>query len=269
MLHGYRLRLDEEKAKKETRIRHAQSQVQAVRMSRQEPPAWLGPASKLRRTNANDRKAGDQADREKWAQLSLKTLTEAGWIDKPNILGDVGVARMLLRLQKGMRVRTLRMRAESLQRISRWAKIANEGKWPCTTERIEDYMNNLSTHKRAGLTTFERARFAITYAEAAVGKEKEDRIGDSLSLKSTIKELMLRMAGKSSGVTKKSPQMITSILFRWEAYLLNEENPTYMRAYAWLKLICFWTVLRGEDSTWITPSSISWKSTSGLKASLS
>ena len=269
MLHGYRLRLDEEKAKKETRIRHAQSEVQAVRMSRQEPPAWLGPASKLRRTDANDRKAGDQADREKWAQLSLKTLTEAGWIDKPNILGDVGVARMLLRLQKGMRVRTLRMRAESLQRISRWAKIANEGKWPCTTERIEDYMNDLSTHKRAGLTTFERARFAITYAEAAVGKEKEDRIGDSLSLKSTIKELMLRMAGKSSGVTKKSPQMITCILFRWEAYLLNEENPTYMRAYAWLKLICFWTVLRGEDSTWITPSSISWKSTSGLKASLS
>ena len=50
-------------------------------------------------------------------------------------------------------------------------------------------MNDLSTHKRAGLTTFERARFAITYAEAAVGKEKEDRIGDSLSLKSTIKEL--------------------------------------------------------------------------------
>ena len=102
MLHGYRLRLDEEKAKKETRIRHAQSEVQAVRMSRQEPPAWLGPASKLRRTDANDRKSGDQADREKWAQLSLKILTEASWIDKPNILGDAGVARMLLRLQKGM-----------------------------------------------------------------------------------------------------------------------------------------------------------------------
>ena len=65
VLLGYRLRLEHEQAKKETRIRHSQSEVQAVRMSRQEPPAWLGPASKLRRTDANDRKAGDQADREK------------------------------------------------------------------------------------------------------------------------------------------------------------------------------------------------------------
>ena len=109
---------------------------------------------------------------------------------------------MLLRLQKGMRVRTIRMRAESLQRISRWAKIANGGKWPATTERIEDYMYDLSSYKRAGLTTFERARFAIAYAEGAVGKKEEERIGDSLSLKATIKELMLRMAGTSSGVTK-------------------------------------------------------------------
>ena len=88
-------------------------------------------------------------------------------------------------------------------------------------------------------------------------------------MKTTIGELMLRMAGESSGVTKKPPQILTSILVRWEIYLLDEANPTYLEAYAWLNLVAFWTVLRGEDTTWITPSSISWKATSGLKASLS
>ena len=115
MLHGYRLSLEHVHEQKETRIRKAQSEVQAVRMSRQVPPAWLRPASKLRRTDANERKLEDQAERERWALLSLQILTEAGWIDKPSILGDAGVARMLLRLQKGMQVRTLRMRAESLK----------------------------------------------------------------------------------------------------------------------------------------------------------
>ena len=67
----YRLSLEHEQAKKDSMIMQAQSEVQAVRMARQEPPAWLGPASKLRRTDANNRKSIDEAEREKWAHLSL------------------------------------------------------------------------------------------------------------------------------------------------------------------------------------------------------
>ena len=167
-----------------------------------------------------------------------------------------------------MRVRTLQMRAESLLRISRWATITNNGQWPNTTEMIEDYMHDLSTQKRAGLSTFDRARFAITYAEAAAGKEKDTRIGDSQPLKATIKELMLRMSDKSSGIQKKAPQFLVCIFIRWEKYLLDVSNPVYLRSYAWLKLVTFWTVLRGEDSTWITLGSISWNESSGSKASL-
>ena len=193
---------------------------------------------------------------------------EAGWVSQRNILGEAGISRMLLRLQKGMRVRTLEMRAESLLRLSRWATITNNGQWPNTAEMNEDYMRDLSTNKRAGLSTFDRTRFAITCTEAAVGKEKDARIGDSQSLKATIKELMLRMSEKSSGIQKKAPQFLVCILIRWETYLLDDSKPVYLRAYAWLKLVTFWTVLRGEDSTWIIPDSISWTESSGLKASL-
>ena len=49
---------------------------------------------------------------------------------------------------------------------------------------------------------------------------------------------------------------------------MDEDNPTYFRAYAWLKLVTFWSALRGDDSTWITPSSIFFTKVSGMTASL-
>ena len=89
------------------------------------------------------------------------------------------------------------MRAESLLRLNRWAKITNKGVWPDSTELVEDYMNDLSTRKGSGVSTFERARYAYLYAEAAVGRDKDSRIGDSASLKATIRELTLKVAGNS------------------------------------------------------------------------
>jgi hypothetical protein len=101
---------------------------------------------------------------------------------------------MITRLKKGLRVRTLEAGARSLQRIFKWSKISNNGAWPHTPEILEDYMNDLSTRKGAGVSTFDRARYAYLYAEAAVGKEKSSRIGENESLKATIQELILKAA---------------------------------------------------------------------------
>ena len=97
-----------------------------------------------------EEKAKDEADRIKWAKVSLEVLAEVGWVQPPHELGEAGVERMLTRLRKGMRVRTLKTRAQSLCRILRWAKIANSGRWPDCAESIEDYMNDLSTEKVQG-----------------------------------------------------------------------------------------------------------------------
>ena len=44
---------------------------------------------------------------------------------------------------------------------------------------------------------------------------------------------------------------------------------TYARGCAWLELLAFWTVLRGEDSTWIDASSLKWDERIGLQGLLS
>ena len=267
-LHRYRLSLEEKKAKKDMVIHESHAKIQEVKMSRQAAPNWLGQISKLQRTDARDRKATDEADRTKWATISLNVLITAGWVPSVKDLGEAGWERMLLRLKKGLRVRTLEARARSLERIFRWAKIANNGNWPESTELLEDYMSDLSTRKGSGVSTFERARYAYLYAEAAVGKDKKARIGDSASLKATIKELTLKVAGKSEGKIKQAPQLLSSILVRLEMFVLTDTNPTYLRAYAWLKLVTFWGALRGDDSTWMIPSSVTWSEKAGLKAAL-
>lgn len=53
-----------------------------------------------------------------------------------------------------------------------------------------------------------------------------------------------------------------------ERKTLDAEAETYARAYAWLKLIAFWTVLRGEDSTWIAAGSLKWDEKTGLQGLL-
>ena len=77
---------------------------------------------------------------------------------------------MIVRLKKGLRVRTLEARAHSFQRIFRWAKKSDKARWPDTSELLEDYMNDLSTRKGAGVSTFDRARYAYLYAEAGSRK---------------------------------------------------------------------------------------------------
>ena len=75
--------------------------------------------------------------------------------------------------------------------------------------------------KGAGLSTFERAQFAFLYAQVATRKEKEARIGDSPSLKTSIQEFMLRIANNST----ERPQFLSTILIRLESYPMNEANP--------------------------------------------
>ena len=45
------------------------------------------------------------------------------------------------------------------------------------------------------------------------------------------------------------------ILLRLEAAVVNADWPVYLRAHSWLKLVSFWTALRGEDSILMIPSS--------------
>ena len=99
-LHSYRLSLEEKKSKQTKVILESQAKIQEVRMSRQAAPCWLSQPSKFQRTDARDRKATDEADRNKWATVSLNVLIDVGWVQTAEELGEAGWGRMILRLKK-------------------------------------------------------------------------------------------------------------------------------------------------------------------------
>ena len=104
----YKFRMDHVKAQKAGRFCMAQAEVQAVRVARQESQSWLGSSLKKQRTDAGGRKAKDEADRNRWALVSLNVMVKANWVKPLKDLGEAGVERMLVRLRKGMRVRTFK-----------------------------------------------------------------------------------------------------------------------------------------------------------------
>ena len=109
----------------------------------------------------------------------------------------------------------------------------------------------MSADRNVGLSTFERARYAVLYLEAAAEIPAPKRIAESEGVKATIKELTMQAAGGRTYHKKQAPQHIVKLLEVLEKVVVDEGLEKYTRAHAWLKLVTFWSVLRGEDSSWL------------------
>ena len=124
--------------------------------------------------------------------------------------------RVANRLKKGLRWRTLRLRALSLIKIQSWCEVSQGGRWPRTESDLVDYMNDLATNTDIGVSAFERARCAVLYLEAAVGVFERERVANGDTLKSTIRELILKATRSRTDGKKQAPQSLAMMLFRWE-----------------------------------------------------
>ena len=110
-------------------------------------------------------------------------------------------------------------------------------------------MHDLAGDPKRGASCFTRAKFGIMYAEAAAGRPLEQRLGDSPALKLCIQELSLRTSRARLAPKKEAKQYLTSVVILLERAVTASQE-MYLRAYAWLKLITIWSVIRGEDSSW-------------------
>ena len=140
--------------------------------------------------------------------------------------------------------------------------------WIQDIEELEDYFTDLASGRSVGVTTFDRARCAVLYLEAAAGVPEDSRLGSNLSIKGSIKELVLGVSQRNAVEKRQAPQHLSRILESWEMSVLSEAQPLYLRAYLWLKLVTVWGVLRGEDSTWLDPKTLTYDPVLGLSGQL-
>ena len=208
------------------------------------------------RCAASKRKARDEAQRESWALRALAVLATSGLIPKSQGIDAKEKERLLVRLKRGLRFRTIKARALSAERIHRWCKLELGQDWIRRASELEDMMKDLASGGKAGSSTFDRLRYAVVYLEAAAGTDAENQLGNDSCLKGTIKELAYKESCAIEEEKKQAPQHLIRILARWEEAVCDGSTPAYLQGYLWLKLVTFWGVIRGEDSTYLDPASM-------------
>ena len=219
------------------------------------------------RTLAEVRCNAEDIERTKLAEKALAWMIQADLVEEDDENTDQWRAAMITRLKKGLRARTLRLRVQAAIKAIKWTQAARAGEWFSTVSDLEAYMVDLGSMKGAGISTFERARYGVMYLEAAAGTAIPEMLSLSPALKSTIQELMLEKSSGGLRVKKQAPQLLVHTLKRWEQLVVSEA-PKFHRAYAWLKLVSFWSALRGDDATWLAASSVSITMEHGLQCVL-
>ena len=120
--------------------------------------------------------------------------------------------RLLLRMKRGLRVRTIKLRVLALEKVAQWSKCALDGPFPQCAEEYEDFLIDLSEDPKAGVSTYERSRYAMLYLESAAEKDKEDCFANSDRVKATVKELTRTTASLKSKLKKQAPQILAKLL---------------------------------------------------------
>ena len=119
-----------------------------------------------------------------------------------------------------------------------------------------------------GVSCYERCRLALIYIEAAADRPVGERFGDHASLKMQLKELSMRTSKAKTGAKREAPQYLTSMIRSMEKLVVGD-GLAYWRAYAWLKLLTIWSLVRGEDSTWLDARTLVYEEGLGISGKLS
>ena len=173
---------------------------------------WSSIAHKRNRIDAKDRSSAKESVRSELASRALGIMLRVALVGSQGVLGDASTKSLRYKLLKGLRARTLRLRAQSAEKASRWISAARRGILLKTPEDIEEYLADISTQNGVGVSTYERARYGLLYLEAAAGRKQADCISLSPAVKATIQELEMRTLSAVQKRRKQAPQWLTSML---------------------------------------------------------
>lgn len=232
-------------------------QEEHIRRKRSAPPADLRAATTggLNRPPVSQRVSTDEQLRDEWATKAVEIIARMGWLPAIENRDEGYLLRLKLRLKRGLRMRTIRQRVQTLDRMQRWCTLEAGQAWFSSVDKLEDFLMEMARNKAPGVSSYERVRLALVYVEAAVDPPVHLNFGDLAAPKLLMKELALKAEETKASAKREAPMLLLALLLRMERLVLGD-GPNYIRAYAWVKLIAFWAAIRGEDGSWLQASSL-------------
>ena len=152
------------------------------------------------------------------------------------------------------RLRTLRSRARAWRKVASWMTIFKGYSFP---QHVPDMLDYLLFLQQEGVSKgqVDGVAASLSVLEDAGQVSEGSRISSHRlwiqALKACISELE-----QGAKPVRKAPPLSVAMVLALEEFVVEEENPLYARAIAWVTLVCVWACMRVSDLEGLAPGRI-------------
>ena len=198
----------------------------------------------------------DAKERARWAINLFRLLVDMGAPSVEHVdVAGFGPLAATRKFARGLRPSTLRAKVRLIAKLSRWCRVTYDTPWFATPAMLEGYLCERADEP-CGRTVFGAVCGAAAFMEKAAGFPESMELSGSPHIVSLVKELEVEVAIGKGKSKRKANQVLVTVLAGWEAVVMDDTQPQYVRAYAWLKCAEVWGSLRSDDTLGIDPHAL-------------
>eukprot|EP00435_Cladocopium_sp_Y103_P061321 s228_g23.t1 len=189
------------------------------------------------------REAAERRERERWIKELKHLLAEA---KLPAMRGS-NEGKAFSRIAKGRRPATLRKHVKTWLKVQLWLRHTHEVSWPERPEQFAEYIEAIVQEPCAKSTpvsvykTFMFLEFAGEVPEAA----QQHR---APPVQNSIEEAKVALESSQLRPKRQANLLPLTVIAAWEEQVCDSDTPSYVRCYAWYRLVKLWSGMRFNDT---------------------
>ena len=252
-----------ERTAKRLRLAAATEEVSA-RLPRDPPPPGAAPAmrfpTQLRRSAAlagdpAGRRRAEDAERRRWLERLGGLVVEAG-LPLAEVARSVPQPQVILdRVGQGRRATTLRRRCRDWEKARRFLVLQLGRAWP---RDVGDLLLYIDAMVEGGYAPSAFVGFvsALAFLERGGGVVASGLLHSHGLLTAAIQESRLQASRAAPRAVRGAPRLPLAVIAGLERLVVKDGPPTYVRMYAWIRLIKVWGTLRFDDHRGLEPRNV-------------
>eukprot|EP00434_Breviolum_minutum_P020185 symbB.v1.2.017800.t1/scaffold1394.1/size200789/23 len=167
----------------------------------------------------------------------------------------------------GRRPNTLRQHVRLARKFNTYMRAAYVHQWFRHSGDVMEYVA-LRLEEPCGKSVPSSIWSTLKFLEMSAEVPESKRISSDLSLKNFFDEISRHPAWAVSSVRTSAKRLPLAVAASWECMVVRKEERSYVRIFAWFKLLKLWAALRWDDTLGIPPSSIELLRGRGLRGKI-
>eukprot|EP00435_Cladocopium_sp_Y103_P049064 s1069_g14.t1 len=200
----------------------------------------------------------ERNERNRWIK-ELKVFLDQGEapvMKRSQVVGGVDMTR---RFGKGRRASTLRKHVKTWKKVRDWMAVTFDKYWPEHPEEFALYLESRA-NEPCGRTVPGSIFKTLLFMENAGEFPVEQQLGRSPAIKNVLEEISMQLAERAPKFTRKAWHFPVKVVLTLEEMVLDCKLESYVRCYAWYRLIKLWSGMRFSDTQGMDHKTLEWQS---------